>query len=103
MFESKYSFNEKQAIISEFEKRKCTSSKFAKHYAITPATIYKWKRNLSSKSKFISLELDYDNQKLSKISSCLTLSRKDLSIKFDKGCHLSELRAVFELINATKY
>lgn len=107
MYESKFSLTEKQELITKFNSRKTNAKKFCKNYNITPSTIYQWRKDLSLDRGFIPLHIVPTSASsavsdMNSITSAFTVVKSDLSLEFAKGCLLSELKLLLELLNASK-
>jgi len=107
MYQSRFSIEEKRNLIIKFSKRTETADKFCKRYNLTRSTFYQWRKDLAEE-RFIALTVKTEST--TKTVPCVTFisspirvsSNTCVSLDFASGCRLEELRAVVELLYASK-
>jgi transposase-like protein len=103
-----------KTLIAQYESRSVTCAYFCKLHQVTKGQVYKWRQHflsqeelISEKSAFIPLVIhndqESDKENLSNITSEIRISSSSgVVIEFIFGCRYLELKAIMEILHATK-
>jgi transposase-like protein len=111
---SNRSKSEWKKLIEEYESRSVTCAYFCKLHKVKKGQVYKWRQYFSSQEKSVSEESEFipliinrneesDNENYSNISSEMRISSSSgVVIEFMSGCRYIELKAIMDILHATK-
>jgi len=103
-----------KALIAQYESRSVTCAEFCKLHQVSKGQIYKWRQYFLSqeelaveRSAFIPLTINNDQepdkQNYPNITSEIRISSNSgVVIEFVSGCRYIELKAIMEMLHATK-
>ena len=106
--------SEWKTLIAQYESRSVTCAEFCKLHQVSKGQIYKWRQYLLSqeelaveRSAFIPLTInndqESDKQNYPNITSEIRISSNSgVVIEFISGCRYLELKAIMEMLHATK-
>ena len=101
-------------LIAEYEERSVSCAYFCELHQVSKGQVYKWRKYFLSQEKlvtersaFIPLainnEQDSNQQNLSNITSEIRISSNSgVVVEFISGCRYLELKAIMEILDATK-
>ena len=106
--------SEWKILIAKYESRSVTCAYFCEQYQVNKGQVYKWRQYFSSQEKSVSEESAFiplvinneqesDQSNLSNITSEIRISSSSgVVIEFISGCRYLELKAIMEILHATK-
>ena len=106
--------SEWRALIVQYESRSVTCAEFYKLHQVSKGQVYRWRQHFSSqeelvveRSAFIPLTInndqESDKQNYPNITSEIRISSNaGVVIEFISGCRYLELKAIMEVLHATK-
>ena len=106
--------SEWKTLIEQYESRSVTCAYFCKLHQVSKGRVYKWRQYFSSQEELISKESAFiplvinndqepDKENLSNITSEIRISSNSgVVIEFISGCRYLELKAIMEILHATK-
>jgi hypothetical protein len=106
--------SEWKTLIAQYKSRSVTCEYFCKLHQVSKGQVYKWRQHflsqeelISEASAFIPLVInndeESDKENLSNITSRIRISSNSgVVIEFISGCRYLELKAIMEILHATK-
>lgn len=106
--------SEWKLLIAQYEERSVSCAYFCKLYQVNKGQVYKWRRHflfqkqsVEEESAFIPLAInndqEFDKENFSNITSEIRISSSSgVVIEFISGCRYIELKAIMEILHATK-
>jgi hypothetical protein len=106
--------SEWKLLIAEYEERSVSCAEFCKLHQVSKGQVYKWRQHFLSqeelaveRSAFIPLVINNDQepdkQNYPNITSEIRISSNSgVVIEFISGCRYLELKAIMEMLHATK-
>ena len=103
-----------KALIAQYESRPVTCAYFCKLHQVNKGQVYKWRQHFSSQEELISEasafiplvinnDQESDKENVSNITSEIRISSSSgVVIEFMSGCRYLELKAIMEILHATK-